>query len=65
MTALLGVALLAAPHLIGAPHLDEYYGAAPPELGAAFSASVLGVGLVTWAALGWLAGRLWAEPRAA
>ena len=64
VTALLGVALLAAPHLIGAPRLEEYYGAAPPELGAAFSANVLGVGLVTWAVLGWLAGRLWAEPEA-
>jgi cobalt transporter subunit CbtA len=54
-------ALLAAPHGIGAPHLDEYFGSAPPELAAEFSARVLGVGLVTWAALGWLAGRLWAR----
>lgn len=64
VTAILGVALLAAPHVIGAPRLEEYYGVAPPELGAAFSANVLGVGLVTWAVLGWLAGRLWAEPQA-
>lgn len=57
--AVLGVALLAAPHWIGAPDLGEYFGYAPPEIGAAFSARVLGVGLAVWVALGWLAGRLW------
>jgi cobalt transporter subunit CbtA len=61
LTAVLGGALLAAPHVIGAPHLDEFYGAAPPELSAAFSANVLGVGFAVWAVLGWLAGRLWAR----
>ncbi|PPB82453.1 cobalt transporter subunit CbtA [Albidovulum inexpectatum] len=52
-------ALLAAPHVIGAPHLDEYYGVAPPEVAAEFAARVLGVGLVVWTVLGWLAGSLW------
>ncbi|MCB2128259.1 MAG: CbtA family protein [Rhodobacteraceae bacterium] len=52
-------ALLAAPHGVGAPHLDEFFGSAPPELAAEFAARVLGVGLATWAALGWLAGRFW------
>lgn len=60
-TAVLGGALLAAPHVIGAPHLEEFYGVAPPELSAAFSANVLGVGFAVWAILGWLAGRLWAS----
>lgn len=59
VTAMIGGALLAAPHVIGAPHLDTFYGTAPPELGAAFAANVLGVGFATWAVLGWLAGRLW------
>ncbi len=59
--ALLGGALLAAPQVIGAPHLDTFYGAAPPELSAAYSANVLGVGFAVWAVLGWLAGRLWAS----
>ncbi len=57
---LAGVAL-ALPHVIGAPSLGEYYGSAPPELGAAFAARVLGVGLVAWAVLGWVAGSVWAR----
>lgn len=53
--------LLAAPHVFGAPQLGEYYGSAPPEVGAEFAARVLGVGLAVWAVLGWLAGRIWAH----
>lgn len=53
--------LLAAPHAIGAPELDGFSGLAPPELAAAFSARVLGVGLVVWATLGWLAGTVWSR----
>jgi len=62
--AILGGALIAAPHVIGAPHPDAFYGVAPPELAASFAVNVLGVSLVTWTVLGWLAGRLWADPRA-
>jgi cobalt transporter subunit CbtA len=54
-----GVVLLALPHVIGAPVMDAYWGVAPPEVGAAFSARVLGVGLVVWATMGWIAGQLW------
>jgi cobalt transporter subunit CbtA len=57
----LGVLLLAAPHVIGAPVPDAFWGVAPPEVGAMFSARVLGTALVVWAALGWIAARLWAE----
>ncbi|MGB7262476.1 MAG: CbtA family protein [Albidovulum sp.] len=57
----IGGALLAAPHAIGAPELGEYYGSAPPEVAAAFSARVLGVGLAVWTVLGWLAGQFWAR----
>ena len=56
---LAGAALIAAPHVIGAPQIEGFYGAAPPELGAAFAARVLGVGLAAWVAMGWLAGRQW------
>ncbi len=56
---LLAALLLAAPHLIGAPEIDAYYGVAPPEVAAAFSASVLGVGLMVWLCLGWAAGKFW------
>lgn len=59
LPAVAGGALLAAPHVVGAPHLDTFYGVAPPELAAEFTARVLGVGFVTWAMLGWLAGGFW------
>jgi cobalt transporter subunit CbtA len=57
--ALVAVILLAAPHLIGAPQAEQYWGVAPPELAATFAARVLGVGLVVWAVLGGLAGWFW------
>lgn len=60
-----GAVLVVLPHAIGAPVLDEYYGYAPPELAAEFSARVLGVGLAVWALLGWLTAKLAApEPEA-
>lgn len=55
------LALLAAPHLIGAPEPGVFSGAAPPEAAAAFAARSLGVGLAVWAALGWIAGRFWSR----
>ena len=60
-----GVVLLAAPHVIGAPQLDEFFSYAPAELGAAFSARVLGVGLVVWVVMGSLAGLLWSRTQEA
>ena len=53
------VLLLAAPHVIGAPQAEQYWGVAPPELAATFAARVLGVGLAVWAFLGWFAGYIW------
>jgi len=58
--AVVAGALLAAPHVIGAPQPDGFYGMAPPELAGEFVARALGVGFVAWAVLGWLAGRFWA-----
>jgi cobalt transporter subunit CbtA len=55
----LAVLLLALPHIVGAPQLDGFSGVAPPEVAGAFSARVLGVGLIAWAVLGLVAGRLW------
>ncbi len=52
--------LLAAPHVIGAPHLEAFSGIAPPELAAEFAARSLGMALVSWLALGAIAARLWA-----
>ncbi len=51
-----GVALLLFPHLIGAPHLDTYWGVAPPELAAHFVTLSLGAALVGWTSLGFLCG---------
>lgn len=52
-------ALLALPHVIGAPEPQGFFGAAPPEVAAAFATNVLGAALVVWACLGWLAGHFW------
>lgn len=57
----LALALLAVPHLIGAPTVETYAGMAPPELAASFAARVLGVGLAVWTVLGWTAGALWSK----
>ena len=58
------VLLLAAPHIIGAPLPDAYWGVAPPEVAAMFSARVLGTALAVWAVLGWLAGYMWSQEKA-
>ena len=48
-----GLVLILLPHLIGAPHLDTYYGVAPPELSAEFATISMGVAMVGWALLGY------------
>lgn len=58
---LVGGVLLAAPHLVGAPHLDRYFGTAAPELAALFATRSLGVSAVAWAFLGLTAGWVWAR----
>lgn len=57
--ALAGVVLLAAPHLIGAPQLDTYWGVAPPELSAQFATYSLAVAAAGWTALGFFAAWFW------
>lgn len=56
-----GAVLIAAPHLIGAPHPEAFEGVVPPELSALFAARVLAVGALAWAALGALAGHFWSR----
>jgi cobalt transporter subunit CbtA len=51
----LAAALIAAPHLVGAPQPAAHGGLAPAELTQAFIAAVLATGLVFWLALGGLA----------
>lgn len=57
----IGIALLAAPHLVGAPHPAEGAGLVPPELAADFAARSLGVNAVLWALLGLATGALYAR----
>lgn len=56
---ILGAAFLAAPHIIGAPHLEFYGGVAPPELSALFVSRTLFVACATWVILGGVAGAVW------
>ncbi len=49
-----GVALIALPHVIGAPQPGDYFGTAPPELAAHFVALSLGTTAIGWAVLGLL-----------
>lgn len=53
------VALLALPHLIGAPEVTEMTGPVPPELAAKFVGRSLGLGLAGWVLLGLLAASFW------
>lgn len=55
------VALLLAPHLLGAPAADGFAGPVPTELGALFAARAFGVGLAAWVLTGLFAGTLWAQ----
>jgi len=54
-----GAGVLAAPHIWGAPEAPDFGGIVPPELSAAFAAHSLGVGMVTWMALGALVVFFW------
>ena len=54
----IGIALLLAPHIIGAPQPAEHASAVPAPLAAAFAANTLVVGLGFWLMLGPLYGTL-------
>jgi len=55
----IGLVLLIAPHLIGAPHLNGYAGLAPPELSGEYVARSLAVSMAIWVVLGLSAGYFW------
>lgn len=57
----LAAAVIAAPHVIGAPQAQGFAGSAPPELASVFTARVLGTGMLAWSALGVLAALLWSR----
>ena len=50
---LAGVVLMAIPHLMGAPHLDTFFGVAPPELAAEFATLSLAAAAAGWVLLGY------------
>lgn len=53
------VALLAAPHIVGAPEAPGFSGVVPSELAGEFAARALGVGMAAWAVLGLACGHFW------
>jgi cobalt transporter subunit CbtA len=55
----LGVVVVALPHLVGAPRPTEIGGAVPPELAGHFAAASIVVSAIFWASLGWLGGTFW------
>lgn len=60
----IAIALIAAPHVIGAPHPDALTGPTPPELGSLFASRALGVGLAGWLCLGLFAAFFWERENA-
>ena len=56
------IALLLAPHLIGAPGPESFLGPTPPEIASLFAMRVMAVGLVAWTILGAIAARMWSGP---
>jgi predicted cobalt transporter CbtA len=65
----IGIVLVLAPHVIGAPQPTEHASAVPAPLAAAFAANTLFVGLAFWLALaplyGYLVARLAKAPAGA
>ncbi|SFR33400.1 CbtA family protein [Litoreibacter janthinus] len=61
MAGVAGAALIAVPHIVGAPHLDTYFGVAPPELSAHFVTASLGTSAVLWSLLGLFTAIFWTK----
>jgi cobalt transporter subunit CbtA len=51
-----GLALIALPHIVGAPHAHDYVSTAPAELAGHFVATSLAVTAIFWAVLGYASG---------
>lgn len=61
MQIALGIIVLVAPHLIGAPQPDVLYGPTPPELSSLYASRALVTALAGWVVLGTLAGYFWQQ----
>ncbi len=57
----IAIALIALPHMFGAPHPDGFNGPAPPELSSLFATRSLGVSIVAWVSLGLFAAWFWTQ----
>ena len=55
----IGIALIVAPHILGAPHPHALISEVPAEIAGHFTASSLVVHAVLWALVGTIAGYLW------
>jgi cobalt transporter subunit CbtA len=55
----LGIVVMAVPHLVGAPHPDGMGGDVPPELAAQFAMASLVSQAIFWTMLGWSSGTLY------
>lgn len=56
-----GIAAIALPHLLGAPHPEQLSGVVPPEIAGLFASRALGVGLISFVALGGFLGYFWSN----
>lgn len=50
------IAIMALPHLVGAPHADTASAVVPPELASRFAAASIVTSAIFWCVLGWVAG---------
>lgn len=53
---ILGVVILAAPQIVGAPQAEQIGANFPPEIAGHFAAASLVTAAIFWAVLGWLSG---------
>jgi cobalt transporter subunit CbtA len=60
----LGIAIMVAPHLIGAPESPDATGGVGPVLAARFAARSLGIAFVFWITLGLALGWMWERSEA-
>jgi len=54
-----GLALIALPHVFGAPHPTSFGGVVPAELAGQFVAASMVTAAIFWCSLGWLSGTFW------
>ena len=59
LAAAAGIAALALPHIVGAPHPHDLSTQIPPELAARFAAGSIATSAAFWACIGWLAGTIY------